>query len=333
MAKKRLSPWNGKGAEPVIGKFFEKVLDQYGHYVLYRRYNIGTKSQWYSDASGQGVGGPKWTYEDEVLKVRHDPMSIRGAVGTTIQKSKMYLPKTARPKRGDVIIELVYDDSDQKRTHSVDTNDKTGGTGLAKSLGDGHGTDFSGGEDGTDKDQGKRDDLHRAQADRGTRRTVFGRAYAWFCRALQHESRRSECEKECARQHAGFRKERDAQSHRKRRAGDIDQFVGDRFESEGGVEFGTVVKDLGPSRSHHGRDAGHGGCGEGGGKQRPQRPVTIGRGNKQEKCDHGDGCERRQYGALATPVHEPRDLRCNEGIGEGERGRDCAGKPIFAVGL
>ena len=115
MAKKRLSPWGGK-SEPTVNKLFDKVLENYGHYVLYRRYNIGTKSEFYSDASGQGVGGPKWTYEDEAMKVRHDPMSIRGAVGTTIQKSKMYLPKTARPKRGDVIIELNYDDSDPSPT-------------------------------------------------------------------------------------------------------------------------------------------------------------------------------------------------------------------------
>ena len=108
MAKRRLTPWQGTAAEPVVSKFFDKVLDQYGHSVLYRRYNIGTKSEWYSDASGQGVGGPKWTYEDESMLIRHDPMSIRGAVGTTIQKSKMYLPRTSKPKRGDVIIELNY---------------------------------------------------------------------------------------------------------------------------------------------------------------------------------------------------------------------------------
>tara|TARA_B100000131_G_C17946377_1_gene544545 strand:- start:79 stop:555 length:477 start_codon:yes stop_codon:yes gene_type:complete len=112
MAKKRLTPWQGSNSEPTVNKLFDKVLKNYGHYVLYRRYNIGTKSEFYSDASGQGVGGPKWTYEDEVMKVRHDPMSIRGAVGTTIQKSKMYLPKTSKPKRGDVVIELNYDDSD-----------------------------------------------------------------------------------------------------------------------------------------------------------------------------------------------------------------------------
>ena len=119
MAKRRLSPWQGTAAEPTVNKFFDKVLDQYGHFVLYRRYNIGTKSEWYSDASGSGVGGPKWTYEDEAIKVRHDPMSIRGAVGTTIMKSKMYLPKTAKPKRGDVIIELNYDDTDRKPSDYV----------------------------------------------------------------------------------------------------------------------------------------------------------------------------------------------------------------------
>ena len=114
MAKRRLSPWQGTAAEPTVNKFFDKVLDQYGHYVLYRRYNIGTKSEWYSEASGSGVGGPKWTYEDEAIKVRHDPMSIRGAVGTTIMKSKMYLPKTA-----NVIIELNYDDTDRKPSDYV----------------------------------------------------------------------------------------------------------------------------------------------------------------------------------------------------------------------
>ena len=39
-------------------------------------------------------------------------MSVRGAVGVTIQNSKMYIPRSVKPKRGDVIIEVEYKETD-----------------------------------------------------------------------------------------------------------------------------------------------------------------------------------------------------------------------------
>jgi len=112
MARKKLQVWGNKGTETTSSRFFNTIVDKYGHSVLYRRYSVGTQSEWYSETTGAGVGGPKWTYTDEVAKVRHDPMSIRGAIGTTVQKSKFYLDRTVKPKRGDVIIELDVNDPD-----------------------------------------------------------------------------------------------------------------------------------------------------------------------------------------------------------------------------
>tara|TARA_Y100000310_G_C20688937_1_gene820951 strand:+ start:2521 stop:2988 length:468 start_codon:yes stop_codon:yes gene_type:complete len=109
---KGLQPWKSKQPSTVLKKFFENLIKRYGHSVLYRRYDVGTKSSYYSDATGQGEGGPAWIYSDESMKIRHDPMSIRGAVGLTVQKSKMYLPASAKPKRGDVVIELSLNEDD-----------------------------------------------------------------------------------------------------------------------------------------------------------------------------------------------------------------------------
>lgn len=100
-------PWKS-GSNNSLQRTFEKTIDKYGHFVLYRRYNVGEKSPYYEENTGSSDGGPKWTYRDEVARVRHDPMSVRGAVGTSIQVSKMYIKAARKPKRGDVIIEVDY---------------------------------------------------------------------------------------------------------------------------------------------------------------------------------------------------------------------------------
>ncbi|MBC8437194.1 hypothetical protein H8D85_02605 [bacterium] len=109
-----LTPWRSSKAGNQLKRTFDKVMEQFGHNVLYRRYSIGDKSKYYDESTGDGNGGPKWVFTDEVIKVRHDPMSVRGAVGITVQKSKMFVKSNVKPKRGDVIIELDLDDSKDK---------------------------------------------------------------------------------------------------------------------------------------------------------------------------------------------------------------------------
>ena len=103
------SLWKTKKGKTLTSKLFERILSKYGHKVIYRRYKVGTKSEFFDETTGQGKGGPSWEYSDDIITVRHDPMSIRGAVGVTIQKSKIYIRADVKPKRGDVIIELDLD--------------------------------------------------------------------------------------------------------------------------------------------------------------------------------------------------------------------------------
>ncbi len=90
----------------------DQVLKNWGHYSLYRRYNVGDKTEYFDDATGASSGGPKWTFSDEIVLTRHAPMSVRGTVGTSINASKMYIQSDIRPKRGDVIIEIDYGQGD-----------------------------------------------------------------------------------------------------------------------------------------------------------------------------------------------------------------------------
>lgn len=114
-----LSLWGSKGDKAPTVQLFDKILAKYGHKVLYRRYKVGTKSKFYDETTGQGKGGPSWEYADEVITVRHDPMSVRGAVGLTIQKSKMYVRSSIKPKRGDVIIELDLNTRTDLKVHEL----------------------------------------------------------------------------------------------------------------------------------------------------------------------------------------------------------------------
>jgi hypothetical protein len=115
-----LSLWKGANDDTSAEKLaFKRILGKYGHNVLYRRYDVGNPSVFFDETTGQGKGGPSWDYYDEVIKIRHDPMSIRGAVGITIQKSKMYVEATVKPKRSDVIIELDYDLKPDQKPYEI----------------------------------------------------------------------------------------------------------------------------------------------------------------------------------------------------------------------
>ena len=101
--------WGRSSKGSPLKRSFDKIIDNYGHKVLYRRYNVGVESKYYQSSTGDSKGGAKWTYTDEVIEVRHDPMSVRGNVGTITLDSKVYCKSQVKPKRGDVIIELDYD--------------------------------------------------------------------------------------------------------------------------------------------------------------------------------------------------------------------------------
>ena len=102
--------WSYLDKSSPLKKTVDQAFKTWGHYSLYRRYDVGNQSTFYSDATGSSSGGPKWAYSDEIVKNRHAPMSVRGSVGMTINASKIYLQSDVNPKRGDVIIELDYND-------------------------------------------------------------------------------------------------------------------------------------------------------------------------------------------------------------------------------
>jgi hypothetical protein len=102
----------------------DQAFKNWGHYSLYRRYNVGDKTEFYDEATGASAGGPKWTYSDEVVRTRQAPMSVRGTVGISINASKIYLESSVKPKRGDVLIEVDYEwnggSVDSKTIYSAD---------------------------------------------------------------------------------------------------------------------------------------------------------------------------------------------------------------------
>ena len=111
-----MKPWSPYTSPSALKRSFESMIERYGHWVLYRRYNVGEKSEHYRPNTGDSVGGPKWTFEDKPTKLRHDPMSVRGAVGIGVQTSKMFVKADIHPKRGDVIIELDYEPTENEPT-------------------------------------------------------------------------------------------------------------------------------------------------------------------------------------------------------------------------
>ena len=119
-----LKPWSIDASDSSVKRAFESILKKYGHFALYRRYNIGVYSEFYEEDTGASSGGPMWTYSDDIIQTRHDPMSVRGAVGVTVQTSKLHISKKVKPKRGDVVIEVDYPERSSDPTeHEMYTSD------------------------------------------------------------------------------------------------------------------------------------------------------------------------------------------------------------------
>ena len=88
-----------------------------GHWVVYRRFNRCQKSEYYSERTKEGVGGPSHTYTDELLRTRRVPTDKAGISvdplkvgGDLTDKDLYFLEYTVNPKVGDEIYELELSD-------------------------------------------------------------------------------------------------------------------------------------------------------------------------------------------------------------------------------
>lgn len=88
-----------------------------GHWIVYRRFDRTKKSEFYSDRTHEGVGGPAYQYTDEFLRTRRVPLDRRGVpidplkAGVDIgDKYVYYFEYTVVPKRGDQIFEIDWSD-------------------------------------------------------------------------------------------------------------------------------------------------------------------------------------------------------------------------------
>ena len=87
-----------------------------GHWVVYRRFDRCTPSKYWNEDTKEGVGGPGYSYSDEILKTRRMPAprsetDDRIKAGTVYQDEFVYyLEYTVTPKIGDYIYELNWND-------------------------------------------------------------------------------------------------------------------------------------------------------------------------------------------------------------------------------
>ena len=87
-----------------------------GHWVVYRRFDRTQKSQFYSERTKEGVGGPSHIYTDILLRTRRVPTDRTGLpldpvkLGLDIsEKDLYYLEYWVNPKVSDEIFEIEWD--------------------------------------------------------------------------------------------------------------------------------------------------------------------------------------------------------------------------------
>jgi hypothetical protein len=88
-----------------------------GHWIVYRRFDRTKKSEFYSERTHEGVGGPSHLYTDVLLRTRRVPTDRTGLpldavkVGLDLsEKDLYYLEYTVNPKIGDEIFEIEWND-------------------------------------------------------------------------------------------------------------------------------------------------------------------------------------------------------------------------------
>lgn len=88
-----------------------------GHWVVYRRYDRSKTSEYYSNRTHEGVGGPAYQFTDTLLRTRRVPVDKKGTpaepskVGVDLEdKYIYYLEWNMNPKVGDHIMEIQWDD-------------------------------------------------------------------------------------------------------------------------------------------------------------------------------------------------------------------------------
>jgi hypothetical protein len=84
-----------------------------GHWIVYRRFNRCETSEYYSERTKEGVGGPANTYTDQLIRTRRVPVDKAGLPYTETppgidlsDKYLYYFEYKINPKVGDQIFEL-----------------------------------------------------------------------------------------------------------------------------------------------------------------------------------------------------------------------------------
>lgn len=93
---------------------------QRGHWVIYRRYDLSRKSQYYNETTGEGKGGPAWEYTDELWLTRRVQLRSGSSIFSAEQDAPpgllpvpyitYYFEHTLNPKIQDEIYEFEWAD-------------------------------------------------------------------------------------------------------------------------------------------------------------------------------------------------------------------------------
>lgn len=97
-----------------------------GHWIIYRRFDLTRRSQYWNEEYRESAGGPSWVHSDEIILCRHTQITA----GSLTRFFEMELPPgmihvdfriyyvehTVKPKPEDVIYEIDWDDHSVKPT-------------------------------------------------------------------------------------------------------------------------------------------------------------------------------------------------------------------------
>jgi len=91
-----------------------------GHWVVFRRFTIGTYSKYWDSKMETSIGGPKWVYNDYIIRVsfdesrKYDQTSGVGEIpGYIREEERTYImERCMKPQFGDIIFEYPCIETD-----------------------------------------------------------------------------------------------------------------------------------------------------------------------------------------------------------------------------
>lgn len=120
---------NNTDIRAVMDTHFFGATAKHGHYMIYRRFDTSQYTEYWDPEKEEAVGGPKYEYTDEIIKVRYswfyrtrDPEEPIAMGEAAFKEPVLHCRYSVNPKIEDAVFEMKAQPADGYN-HSISISD------------------------------------------------------------------------------------------------------------------------------------------------------------------------------------------------------------------